>query len=150
MRPFLLAVLLAAAPLAASADPFHGTPTVPAPQAHRDVPYLSVEGQNVLMDWYRPAQAKPNAKLPAIIFINANLGQSQRAHPIYTGWAALASTHGMIAIHPDAAPNFDTGLDGLLAYLTAHAAEMGLDPERIGVYAASSNESGRAACWERV
>lgn len=132
-------MLLVAVPLAASADPFHGTPTVPAPQAHRDVPYLKVDGQSVLLDWYRPAQARPSDRLPAIVFINANLGQSQRAHPIYTGWAALATTHGMIAILPDAAANFDTGLDALLAYLTSHATEMGLDPDRIGVYAASSN-----------
>jgi len=132
--------LLVAAPARAT-DPFHPDPRPAAGASHRDATYLVSGSGTVKFDWYRPEDAGRESRSPAIVFLNTLAERSQRDHPIYRGWAVAALQERMVAVLPDAAPDFEAGLDALLAHLVAHASEMGIDPQRIGVYAASANVS---------
>jgi dienelactone hydrolase len=122
-----------------AAAPFHHP--VPAASAYvvtRDVAYTKADGQDVLLDVYRPAGASREAR-PVLVFVNTRHGTAQRTHGIYTGWAAAATARGFVAILPDAAPDFAAGFDALLAHVQANAAALGVDPGRVAVYAASGN-----------
>lgn len=119
--------------------PFHHD--VPAPSAYtvtRDLAYTKAGAEDVLLDVYRPTAASDEAR-PVLVFVNTRHGTVQRTHGIYTGWAAAATARGFVAILPDGAPDFAQGFDALLAYLRAHAASLGVDPDRVAVYAASGN-----------
>lgn len=144
--PFLGALLLLATmPAASRAQKFH-YPTPPAADfaVRKAVPYMRSDSGNVVLDFYRPAKQTAE-KLPVLIFLNGLAARSMREAPIYQGWASAATARGIAAINPDAAADFGAGLDSLLAYVRAHAAELGVDPERIAVYAASGNVYGTHA-----
>ncbi len=141
MKSLALAVLLVTAPHPLAADPFHAPAAAGLAGGHRNVRYASFAGHDVVLDWYRSPHASASKRLPAIILLSTLADRSQRDHALYLGWAALATARGMVAVLPDAAPDFDAGFDALLEHLREHAAEMGVDAERIGVYAASANVS---------
>lgn len=90
-------------------------------------------------DLYLPTTPK-TPRLPVIVFMNAIGGQGQRGWEIYKGWAKVATGQGFAAINADSHPGgVAEDLDALAGYLRQHAGTLHVDPDRIGVYAASSN-----------
>jgi hypothetical protein len=124
--------------VAQGASFFHPVPAASAISVEKNVAYMQAAGKDVVMDVYRPA-GSAGTRLPVLIFVNTMAARSQRDHGIYTGWASAATAHRLVAILPDAAPEFGAGLDALLAHLRTHADRLGVDPERVAVYAASGN-----------
>ena len=104
----------------------------------KEVAYGSAGGEALAMDVYRPAHSS-KARLPAIVFFNQARGEN-RHYYFYSGWAERAATSGLVAILPDlgdqTAPR-DFGI--LLAYLTDHGEELGIQADAIAVYAGSGN-----------
>lgn len=128
MRIVALTLLLVAVSVTATADPFHEPFPVPWPGAHLDADYSQTSGEALTFDWYRPPRVPLTTRLPVVIFVNTFAERSQRGHDIYRGWARAAMAHGMVAVLPDAAPDFGAGFDALLEHLRAHASELGIDP----------------------
>ena len=110
-------------------------------------------GANLQMDVYRPTQT--GGALPAIIFYTMYWpadGPSPRSSSNwFTSWARLAAANGIVAILPDLRAEPGTGtaeqptralgddFQRLVAHLTAHAGDYGLDAGRIGVFAESGS-----------
>jgi hypothetical protein len=89
------------------------------------------------MDVYRPPAAA--APAPVLILFNTVSG-AERAHPFYKAWAEIAASKGLVAILPDLrVATLEQDFDALLAHLTANAASLGADRDRIAVYAGSGN-----------
>ena len=118
---------------------YYPLPSASAVHVRKDVTYSTTGGREVKMDVYRPAAAAAGARLPVLIFLCTLADRPQRQHPIYQGWASVATTRGLVAINPDAAPDFAAGLDALLDHVRRNADELRADPERVAVYAASGN-----------
>jgi hypothetical protein len=89
------------------------------------------------MDVYRPANAA--RPLPALIFFNIATG-AQRSNPFYKAWAEIAASKNLIAILPDlGGETFEKDLDALLAHLAKNAGALGIDGDRLALYAGSGN-----------
>lgn len=117
-------------------------PAASAVALDRDIVYTRSGERQVKADLYRPARRRSGERLPVILFVNTLAQRSAREQVMWTGWARAATARGFAAILPDAADDFATGLDALLDWIDAHAAERGLDPSRIAIHAASGNVSG--------
>ena len=76
---------------------------------------------------------------PALILFNTVSG-AERGHPFYQAWAEIAASKGLVAIMPDLrVASLEQDFDALLAHLAANAAALGVDRDRIAVYAGSGN-----------
>lgn len=132
----LAAVLVAALPTSAGAQDMRFVYPAPPPGAllvSRDVPYGDLQ-----MDVYRPA-TPDSARLPALVFFNTATG-AQRSTPFYKAWAEVAASHQVVAILPDLrGDSVEKDFDALLAHLSSDGARLGVDRDRIAVYAASGN-----------
>ncbi len=90
------------------------------------------------MDVYRPPNAAGKS-LPALIFSNLALG-AQRSNAFYKAWAEIAASKGLVAILPDLREeSFAQDFAALLTHLVANGSSLGIDRERIAVYAGSGN-----------
>lgn len=87
-----------------------------------------------------PASADPR-RLPALVFVNIT-GAPFQEWEIYRDWARLAAAHGIAGIVYQSDPaDAAKSLDVLFAHLRSRAAELGLDPARIAIWACSANVS---------
>lgn len=101
-------------------------------------------------DLYRPpalereASVAPRAErapLPALVFVNVT-GAPFQEWEIYRDWARLVAAHGIAGIVYQNDPSDATrSLSALFAHLRGHAAELGIDPARIAIWACSANVS---------
>lgn len=94
-------------------------------------------------DLYRPPQA--SAPRPAVVFVSgypdpglaAMLGKPLREWASYVDWARLVAASGAVGV---TYANREPGdVAALLRHLRAEAGALGIDPERIGVWACSGN-----------
>ena len=104
-------------------------------------------------DLYRPLTAKAPVQpagaagtagrppVPTVVFVNIT-GAPFQEWEIYRDWARLAAAHGIAGIVYQSDPADTTkSLNALFAHLRAHAAELGLDPARLAIWACSANVS---------
>jgi dienelactone hydrolase len=116
-----------------------GLPGTDAVTVRRDVGPLR-------MDLYRSPAARAEARLPALVFVagypdagmEAVVGRKLKDWQAYGDWGRLAAVSGLVGITYSAAePAADAR--ALIAYVREHAAELGIDPARIGLWACSGN-----------
>ena len=113
---------------------FYPVPSPSSFEVLKDQPYGELR-----MDVFRPRPA--TGPLPTLIIFNTVAG-AERAQPFFKAWAEIAASKGMLAIMPDLRPgSVEQDFDALLAHLTANGAAIGVDRERIAVYAGSGNVS---------
>jgi dienelactone hydrolase len=108
----------------------------------RDHTYSTEQGP-LGFDLYRPPHA--TAPCPAVVFVSglpdpgvvAMLGKPFKDWASYVGWARMTAASGVAAV----LYTNRTAADGLalVRHLRANAASLGLDPERIGIWAASGH-----------
>ena len=107
------------------------------------VTYFKDATSDLQIDIYSPAGAKSNAKLPAVIFLNAigdRPDDKVKNWAIYSSWPRLIAAHGMVGISMDAdGTRIQDSLKALFAFLESDGAKYGIDSTRLGVYAASAN-----------
>ncbi len=117
-------------------------PGMDAVRIERDIRYHD----DLTMDLYRPPDSKPDARLPAVVFVlgYSDLGAEQifgcklKEMECYVSWGKLVAASGMIGItYENHDPMRD--LDALLAYIRENAATLGIDESRIGVWSCSGN-----------
>jgi dienelactone hydrolase len=137
MRPYVLSLFVAAVVgLSARAQEmrfFYPSPPAAAVEVMKDQPYGSLQ-----MDVYRPASGD-GKKLPVLVFSNLATG-ADRSNTFYRSWAQIAASQGLVAILPDLREaSFEKDFDAAIAHLTANGGSLGIDPDRIAVYAGSGN-----------
>lgn len=114
-------------------------PTTKNVKVKTDVAYSGA----LTIDVYTPPNAKANAKLPAVIFLNA-IGDAPdnkvKNWEIYKSYPRLVAAHGMVGISMDAdVAKIQESLRALFDFLEKDGAKYGIDASRLGVYAASAN-----------
>jgi tetratricopeptide (TPR) repeat protein len=159
--PAMIALAAAALPVAAQAVPgrsaldpiafgiVYDVPGTRNVRVQEDVPYLRGASRTLALDIYTPPRMRRGERLPAVVFLNA-VGDGEdttvervKRWGIYRSWPRLVAAHGMIGISMDAdRADIQGSLRGVFRYLAEHGAGHGVDPARLGVYAASANVGG--------
>jgi acetyl esterase/lipase len=113
-------------------------PGMDAVDIRRDLSY----GEAGILDVYLPPGTAPGARLPVVVFVfgfpDPRFAQGFKRMGAYTSWARLAAASGLAAIaytYRDPV----TDIPALLRYLRASAESLGIDGQRIGIWAASGN-----------
>lgn len=112
----------------------------------RDIEYRVTDAGILTMDLYHPTDWKSGARIPAVVFVSGYsdvgfqkmLGCKLKEMESYISWAELTAASGMVAITYSATgPAAD--IHALLQYVRQNAASLGIDENRIGVWACSGN-----------
>ena len=120
-----------------------GTETV---VVRRGVEYRKTDEGALTLDLYRPAGAGIDARLPVVVIVagyrdagfRRMLGCSFKDMGSTNGWARLMAASGMAAVaYANREPIAD--LEEILRHLRTHGGSLGLDGERIGLWASSGN-----------
>ncbi len=107
-------------------------------QMTADVVYGASAAGPLRMDVYR---APGGGAKPVLLFLIRANGP-ERHQAIYDAWARAAASRGLVAILPDIRAGHESeDADQIHAYLAAHAAEAGVEPDNVAVFAASGNVS---------
>jgi dienelactone hydrolase len=112
----------------------------------RGVPYRTAGDATLTMDIYTPPGTADDTRLPAVVFvfgypdaaIEAKIGSKLKDVGQYVCWGQLAASSGLIAItYETSQPEAD--IHAVLAHIREHAAALGIDACRIGLWACSGN-----------
>lgn len=156
MRLRALVILFGCVPLFCAAQ----TETKPAPRgpnyagqqaakitADELIVYKTIEGQQLQLHVFKPRHATDSKPRPAFVAIHGGGWTSGAPRSMY-GWTDWAAEHNMVAISVQyrlfkpktAATVFKCVQDvrSALRYIRSHAAELGIDPNRIVVSGASA------------
>jgi acetyl esterase/lipase len=117
-------------------------------QVQTDIPYKVVDGQELHLDVYSPAEAA-GTPLPAVIYVHGEASHEQlqliRASGQYTGWGRLTAASGLIGVvfNHRFSEWFSTtvGVEDTrdaVAYVREHAAEFSIDADRLAVWTCSA------------
>ena len=121
----------------------YDTPATKAVKVTPEVTYLKDDRSDLKIDIYSPADAKSVERRPAVIFLNAigdRPGDKVKNWEIYRSWPRLVAAHGMVGISMDAdSTRIQDSLKGVFDFIDREGAKHGIDPDRLGVYAASAN-----------
>jgi acetyl esterase/lipase len=113
-------------------------------EVRKDVTYKTAGTTALKMDVYTPPAAKPDARLPVVIFINGFGDQPNRPKlkewGQYTSWPRLVAATGMVAVTYEARPqNEYPDVRDLIDYVRANAAALKVDENRVGLWSCSGN-----------
>jgi hypothetical protein len=121
-------------------------PGVDAVTIRRDVEYRATDAGALTLDVYQPPDAKSGARTPAVVFVTgfsdvgalARLGCRIKEMESFTSWAQLTAASGLAAItYTNQEPVADCR--ALLQYVRRNGAALGIDENRIGVWACSGH-----------
>ena len=121
-------------------------PGMDAVTIRRDVEYRATDAGVLTMDIYYPPDWKSGARMPAVVFVSGYsdlgfqkmLGCKLKEMESYITWGQLTAASGMVAITYSATEP-DSDIHALLQYAGENAASLGIDENRIGVWACSGN-----------
>lgn len=110
-------------------------------QVHNDLLYKTVDGQALYADVYAPpaGEREPDQLLPAVVFVG-------RKMPQYICWGKLVAASGLMAVTFDSSPpghfehlrEAEQDMLDLLDYVRGQGERLGIDANRLGVWACSS------------
>jgi hypothetical protein len=121
-------------------------PGVDAVTMRRDVEYRVTQTGPLTLDLYYPPGSASGDRTPAVVFVTGYsdagarrmLGCALKDMGSYVSWAQTTAASGIVAVtYTNADPADDP--HAVLRYLREHAATLGLDEQRIGVWACSGN-----------
>ena len=154
MRRIVLVVLSLIAGSAVGAEPrdpydsFSYEVVVPTPpesalRVTRDVVYARGDLGPLKMDLYRPRSSSTGSRPAAVVFVNI-VGERGsrpfRATEIYRSWARLLAAHGIAGVVIDSeAAHAAENLGQSIEHLRKNGAGLGIDGDRLGVWACSAN-----------
>jgi tetratricopeptide (TPR) repeat protein len=93
----------------------------------------------VLFEVTTPHVPRAGERFPAVVFVNG-VGADFRAWKIYTDWARLVAARGMAGVVYQGSPTDPAAsLEALIAHLRALGAELGIEGERLALWACSAN-----------
>lgn len=121
----------------------YDTPATRNVKLTSEVTYFKDDRSDLKIDIYTPPEARAGEKRPAVVFLNAIGDQPTnkvKNWAIYSSWPRLVAAHGMIGISMDAdGSRIQDSLKAVFDFIAREGAKHGIDPDRIGVYAASAN-----------
>ena len=112
----------------------------------KDLVYYTTGAGPLTMDVYSPAGIPAGAGLPAVVLVagyndvgyEKMLGVKFKEMAMSVSWSQLIAASGMVAIaYTNREPAAD--LDALLQHVREHAAALGIDSDRIGLWGCSGN-----------
>lgn len=121
-------------------------PGTDAVTVRQDVEYRITDAGALAMDIYYPPDLKSGARVPAVVFVSGYpdpgfekmLGCKFKEMRAYTSWGRLTAASGLAAItYTNREPATD--IHALLQYIRQNSARLGIDENRIGVWACSGN-----------
>ncbi len=124
----------------------HRVRGVEAVRVRRNVVYRVSASGPLTFDVYAPLGAEPPGRAPAVVVVGGYpdpgfqtmLGCRFKEMGQVTSWARLIAASGIAAIaYANEDPTSD--LHALLAHVRQNATALGVDPERLGVFACSGN-----------
>ena len=124
----------------------HQVPGVDDVVVRRDAEYRVADDGILTMDVYYPPDSKSESRMPAVIFVfgypdstlEAMIGSKLKEMGQYVSWGRLAAVSGLVAItYATREPAVD--IHELLVYVRQNASSLGVDENRIGVWACSGN-----------
>jgi hypothetical protein len=121
-------------------------PGMEAVKVLRDVEYRAGEAGALTMDIYYPPERESGARIPAVVIVagypdagfQKMLGCKFKEMGSNISWGRLMAASGLVAI---TYTNLDpaTDIQALLQYVRQNSATLGIDGNRIGVWASSGN-----------
>lgn len=121
-------------------------PGMDAVGVRRDVEYRATAAGALTMDIYYPPGAAGGSGTPAVVFVagfpdpgfEAQVGCRFKEMGSYTSWGRLVAASGLVAItYTNREPVAD--LQALLRHVRKNAVRLGIDGDRIGLWACSGN-----------
>jgi len=121
-------------------------PRTDAVRIRREIVYRETNAGVLTMDIYYPPDLKSGAPIPAVAFVSgfpdsrmeAMFGCKLKEMGSYISWAKLAAASGLIAVtYATTDPAAD--IHALLRYVRDNDAALGIDANRIGLWACSGN-----------
>lgn len=124
----------------------YSIPGVDEVTVRRDVPYFETESVSLAFDIYYPPGAAADDRRPVVLIV---YGYSDAGFPNVFGrsfkemgqtvsWARLIAASGMVAVlYSNREPVND--VQSVLRHIRDHAASLGIDSARVGLWAASGN-----------
>lgn len=118
-------------------------------KARKDVVWKRVDGLELKLDVYAPPGARPGKPLPAVVFIHGgpippNLRTEPKEWGAYISHGQLAAASGFVGVtfnHRyygfDRLRDAQSDMNDLVTYLRANAATLGIDADRITLWAFS-------------
>ena len=112
----------------------------------KNVIYRTTDAGPLTMDVYAPPEVADGARLPAVVLVagyndagyEKMLGVKFKDMAMSVSWSQLIAASGMVAIaYTNREPAAD--LDALLQHVREHAAALGIDSDRIGLWGCSGN-----------
>jgi hypothetical protein len=122
------------------------TPGMDAVTIRRDVEYRATGAGSLLMDVYYPPDSQTGARTPAVVFVTGfrdpgmrrALGCNFKEMGSATSWARLVAASGLVAItYTNTEPEADAY--ALIQHVRQDAASLGVDENRMGVWACSGH-----------
>ena len=107
----------------------------------RNIAYSRDAQGDLRIDLYAPRTGSPGPR-PAVVFINGVGAPDLKDWPIYTSWARLVATEGLVGITVEtrgAATPVAEQIRALFSFLEREGSRHGIDATRMAVFAASAN-----------
>jgi hypothetical protein len=121
-------------------------PGMDSVKVRRDAEYRATDAGVLTMDIYYPDDSKSGARIPAVVVVagfpdlgyEAKVGCKFKEMGSSISWGQLTAASGLVAItYSNREPATD--IYALLKYVRQNAAVLGVDENRIGVWASSGN-----------
>ena len=122
------------------------TPGTGDARVQRDVEYQATDAGALTMDIYQPPRRRRGALSPAVVIVagfpdpgfERKVGCKFKEMGSTVSWARLLAASGLAAIsYTNREPAAD--VDAVLRHVRRHADELGIDADRIGLWAGSGN-----------
>ena len=122
-------------------------PGAEAVTVRRDVEYRADESGPLTMDLYLPPGAQSGARLPAVLFVigysdlgaEKLLGCKFKEMESYISWGRSVAASGMVGITYSTRQDPAGDVHAVLRSIRENAATLGIDENRIGLWASSGN-----------
>ena len=113
----------------------------------RDIEYRVTDDGALTMDIYYHPDSKSEARTPAVIFVSGYpdpgfqkmLGCKLKEMESYISWGQLTAASGLVAITYTTSNEPAADIHALIQHLRQNAAVLGIDENRIGLWACSGN-----------
>ncbi len=124
----------------------YSLPTAEAVHVQSDVAFPGADGEALSLDVYRPAGSDAHSRLPVVVMVHGYpdpgfekmLGCRFKDMQSIVSWGRLMAASGMAAIaYTTREPAAD--LRALLGWLRHHSTSLGIDGERLGIWASSGH-----------
>lgn len=116
---------------------FYNLPGANAVSVRRDVSYTTPADAESTLDVYYPPNRTASDTTPAVILVSGFPGAAKRIGS-FVSWAELMAASGLVSI-TCATREPVADMEAVLAYVREHAASLGIDGNRMGLWACSGH-----------